>query len=170
MPHNILSCISALGIQPGFSPFIRSTSEDRTVYVYSLRIVTLPCPVLHPGATGARTRAKLTPCPPVSILLQDVWCQPDAVTFKAMLKEKIRGQNDQMIKLYPEKLWYNRFHFRHKFCIFCARRKQRDSLTDHGNDPKLRFYELAHTIAEFQPTKFIKLLSALPAFITGLQR
>jgi len=60
------------------------------VHAYLLGIVALPCPVLHPGATGARAGAKLAPGPPVPVLLQDVWCQPDAVTFKAMLKEKTR--------------------------------------------------------------------------------
>lgn len=63
-----------------------------------LWVVTLPCPVLHPRATGARAGAKLTPCPPVPVLFQDVWCQPDAVAFKAVLGERIgEVQNEEMV-------------------------------------------------------------------------
>lgn len=57
----------------------------RAASVGWMRVVTLPCSVLHPRATGARAGAKLTPCPPVPVLFQDVWCQPDAVAFKAVL-------------------------------------------------------------------------------------
>lgn len=51
------------------------------------RIVTVACAKLYSSTTGAGALAKLTPCTPVSILLYDIWGQPDAVTFKAMLKQ-----------------------------------------------------------------------------------
>lgn len=70
----------------------------RAASVGWMRVVTLPCSVLHPRATGARAGAKLTPCPPVPVLFQDVWCQPDAVAFKAVLGERIgEVQNEEMV-------------------------------------------------------------------------
>lgn len=84
-----------------------------------LWVVTLPGPVLHPGATRAGARAKLAPGPPVPVLLQDVWCQPDAVAFKAVLKERIRCQNDSIVNLHQMRsCCTTHFNFQHKFWIF----------------------------------------------------
>lgn len=53
-----------------------------------LWVVALAGPELNTCATGARAGAKWTPGAPVAISFEDVRCQPDAVSFKAVLKDR----------------------------------------------------------------------------------
>lgn len=55
------------------------------------RIVTVSCAKLYSSTTGTGALTKLTPRTPVSILLDDVRGQPDAVTFKTMLPISTHG-------------------------------------------------------------------------------
>lgn len=57
----------------------------------SLWVVTLAGPELHTCATGARAGAERSPGTPIAISFEDVRCQPDAVAFKAMLKDGMAG-------------------------------------------------------------------------------
>lgn len=72
-------------------PVLSASLGLRQYQVNSLWAVTLAGPELHACATGARAGAKRSPGTPVAIPFEDIWCQPDAVAFEAVLKDRDAG-------------------------------------------------------------------------------
>lgn len=65
--------------------------DPQQCQVNSLWVVTLAGPELYTCAARARAGAERSPGAPIAVAFEDVRCQPDAVTFKAMLSERKVG-------------------------------------------------------------------------------
>lgn len=82
------AAIGTLRIGRGLRSHSCNSGELGNTTANLLWVVALAGPELDACATGARAGAEWTPGAPVAISFEDVRRQPDAVSFKAVLKDR----------------------------------------------------------------------------------